>query len=885
MTYPDTAEHRRMAASAAREADWKNWGPYVAERTWGTVREDYSPDGSAWEYFPFDHAVARAYRWNEDGLGGVCNRFQNLCLAVALWNERDPILKERLFGLTGTQGNHGEDVKEVYAYLDGLPSHAYMKMLYRYPQVRFPYGRLVEEDGRRGRGEPEFELADALADAFAEGRYFDVLIEYAKRDEEDLLCRITATNRGPEPAPLHVLPHLWFRKTWGWGYKRQPPALEAAGEAAVKAWDRHLGDRWWYVDTQDQTAPRLLFTENATNHRRLFNRPNEQTYTKDGINDAVVDGDGGRVNPDGRGTKAAAHVQAVVRPGEAFTVRVRLSPHAQDAPFDGFDDTFRTRIAEADAFYAAVQPEGLDDDRRRIERQALAGLLWNKQFYHYGVQLWQDGDPAYPSPPQRRKGRNAGWRHLYCADVLSVPDKWEFPWFASWDLALQTVPLARVDPEWAKRQLILLLREWYMHPSGQLPGGEWSLDDANPPVHAWAAWEVHRIASEVTGEEDPDFLERIFHKLLLNFTWWVNRLDADGNNVFQGGFLGLDNIAVFDRSGAVPGGGHVEQADGTAWMAAYCLAMLRIALHLARTRPAYEDVATKFFEHFIYIAGAITNVGGGGVGLWDEVDGFFYDVLHLPGGRFQQMRARSYTGLIPLLAAETVAPDTLDAVPDFRRRMEWFLDHRPWLLKPIAPIAEEGEGNRRLLAICDRDRLERVLARVFDEDEFLSPYGLRSLSKAHETETCTVGEGVGQHCIQYEPGESQTALFGGNSNWRGPVWMPINFLFIQALRTYHRYYGDAFTVEVPTGSGNRMTLAEAADDLARRLISLFTLDANGRRPGMGEHLADDDPLPRQAVLFHEYFHGDTGEGLGASHQTGWTALVANLIQPCLERDL
>ncbi len=874
MSTPMTVEHRRLIDSEARRADWKQWGPYLSERAWGTVREDYSVGGDAWEYFPHDHARSRVYRWNEDGLAGVSNRFQNLCLAVALWNERDPILKERLFGLSGSEGNHGEDVKEIYYYLDSTPTHSYMKMLYRYPQVAFPYQQLVAANRARGRDVPEYELVDALHESMAEGRYFDIFIEYAKADQEDILCRITAINRGPEAAPLHVLPHLWYRNTWSWGYGRAWPALRAVEPGTVHTEDRHLGSRWWYVEGD---VP-LLFTENETNVSRLFGSPNPTPYVKDGIHEAVVNGRSDRVNPEGVGTKVAAHFHALVDPGMTCTVQVRFSNVAHDRPFGDFSAIMAQRIEEADAFYAAVQRADLKDDERQVQRQALAGLMWSKQFYHYSVELWLDGDPGQPAPPAARKrGRNADWRHLYNLDVLSMPDKWEYPWYAAWDLAFHTLPIALIDPEWAKRQLILLLREWYMHPNGRLPAYEWEFGNVNPPVHAWAAWHIYRL----TGQQDTDFLEKVFHKLLLNFTWWVNRQDADGRNVFQGGFLGLDNIGVFDRSAPLPMAGHLEQADGTAWMAMYCLNVLAIALELARTRPAYEDVATKFFEHFIYIADAFRDLGGHGIGLWDERDGFFYDVLHLPDGSYQPLRVRSFVGLIPLLAVQALEPQQLDRLPHFRRRLAWFLKYRPELAASVAPLSEVGAHGHTQLAIVGRDKLARILARVFDTGEFLSAYGLRSLSRAHAEHpfSCRVGDQT--YTVSYEPGESRSGLFGGNSNWRGPIWFPINYLVVEALRKYHHHYGDDFTVEVPTGSGHSMTLAQAADELSRRLVSLFLRDGSesGRRPVFGDvQLHQANPHWRDQILFYEYFHGDTGAGLGASHQTGWTALVANLLQ-------
>jgi len=882
MTLPDTPEHQRLAASEARNADWKNWGPYLSERAWGTVREDYSPHGNAWEFFPHDHARSRAYRWNEDGLGGFCNRYQNACLAVALWNEQDPILKERLFGLTGNEGNHGEDVKEYYFYLDGTPTHSYMKMLYKYPQVAYPYGQLVGENGRRGRLAPEFELIDALRDTFAENRYFDVFIEYAKADEEDILCRITVVNRGPDPAPIHILPHLWYRNTWSWGEDRPKPTLEDASngnKAAARMEHRHLGQRWWYVFAPGQSPPNLLFTENETNNERLFGAPNTAPYVKDGINDAVVHRKTDRVNPEGQGTKVAAQVRAVVAPGESFTVKVRFAGQQIDKPFADFCQIFDRRIQEADAFYAAVQQGDLTDDERRVQRQAYAGLLWSKQFYHYSVDLWRDGDPIGPPPPeQRRYGRNSDWGHLYNLDVISMPDKWEYPWFAAWDLAFHMIPLASIDPEWAKRQLILLLREWYMHPNGQLPAYEWAFGDVNPPVHAWAAWRVYKIARNVTGEADMEFLEKVFHKLLLNFTWWVNRKDASGNNIFQGGFLGLDNIGVFDRSAPLPTGGHLEQADGTAWMGMYCLNMLAIALELAKAKPAYEDVATKFFEHFVYIAYAI-NRACGGRGLWHEEDGFYYDMLQTPDGRMVPMKVRSFVGLIPLFAAETLEPEILDQLPRFRKRMEWFIRYRPHLLDHFSLSTEPGAEGSLLLSLANQQQIERVLERMLDPVQFLSDYGLRAVSKEHEEAPYVFSVDGKAYSVAYEPAESSTGLFGGNSNWRGPIWFPVNYLMIESLQKYHHYYGDTLKVELPRGSGRYVDLKDVADDLSRRLTEIFLPDTNGRRPYYGGvDYFQQDPHWQGYVLFYEYFHGDNGAGIGASHQTGWTALVAKLIE-------
>ncbi|MBI3360597.1 MAG: glucosidase [Chloroflexi bacterium] len=875
MTRPHTAEHERLAISATRKADWKHWGPYVSERAWGTVREDYSQGGTAWDYFPHDHARSRTYRWNEDGLAGICDRQQLMCFAVALWNGRDPILKERLFGLTGSEGNHGEDVKEYYYYLDSTPTHSYMKMLYKYPQAEFPYARLVEENRRRGREAPEFELIDT--GLFGESRYFDVFVEYAKADQEDILCRITVVNRGPDPAEIHVLPHLWYRNTWSWwkeGFEHSE--MRALDEATIHAPRKRLGQRWLFCDG----SPGLLFTENETNTERLFGVPNNRPYVKDGINDAIVHGQWDRVNPERHGTKAAAHYRATVAPGETFIVRTRLADRPHASPFADFDAIFDRRIREADEFYDTVHAPGLTEDERLVQRQAFAGLMWSKQFYHYSVDHWLNGDPATPPPPpSRRFGRNRDWAHVFNLDVISMPDKWEYPWFAAWDLAFHTLPIAQIDPEFAKRQLILMLREWYMHPNGQIPAYEWQFGDVNPPVHAWAAWRVYKMDKKLNGKPDTLFLERVFHKLLLNFTWWVNRKDTEGNNIFQGGFLGLDNIGVFDRSAPLPTGGYIEQADGTAWMGMYCLNLLAIALELARTDPAYEDVATKFFEHFMYIAHAINSLGGQeGDSLWDDEDGFFYDQLHLPDGKHQRLKVRSMVGLIPLFAVETLEPDLLDKLPRFRRRMEWFIENRPDLVASVASLVEPGEGGRRLLSLVDRIKLAYVLPRMFDGSQFFSDYGLRALSKAHEHEPFVFRVDGHALTVKYEPAESTSGLFGGNSNWRGPIWFPLNYLMVESLQKYHHYYGDSFKVEVPRYSENWVTLNDAAAELSRRLIRPFLRDADGRRPVFGGvELIQRDPHWRDYVLFYEYFHGDNGAGIGASHQTGWTALVAKLI--------
>ena len=875
-----TAEQQRLDEDA--RAHWKRWGPYLSERAWGTVREDYSSHGNAWEYFPHDHARSRVYRWNEDGLAGICDRRQSVCVALALWNGRDPILKERLFGLTGNEGNHGEDVKEYYFYLDSTPTHSYMKFLYKYGQRAYPYADLVETNRRRDKREPEYELADT--GHFDDNRYFDVIVEYAKATPEDILVRITAVNRGPDPAPLHVLPTVWFRNTWAWESGATRPRLwQDAAASRIEIDHPDSGRRALVFDG----APELLFTENETNAHRLFGAPSPTPFVKDGINDYVVGGLSQAVNPAQIGTKAAGHYALEVAPGASAVIRLRLTP---SPPADGtvgrdFDAVFEARLREADEFYGTVVPRELSADARLVMRQALAGMLWSKQFYNYDVSRWLQGDPGQPAPPaERRRGRNAGWPQLANEDVISMPDKWEYPWYAAWDLAFHCVALALVDSAFAKSQLVLMLREWYMHPNGQLPAYEWAFGDVNPPVHAWAAWRVYKIEKRRTGTGDRSFLERVFHKLLLNFTWWVNRKDAEGMNVFQGGFLGLDNIGVFDRSAPLPTGGHLEQSDGTSWMGMYTLNMLAIALELAKDDPVYEDVATKFLEHFLYIANAMNHMGDDGIELWNERDGFYYDVLHLGNGDHFPLRVRSMVGLIPLFAVETLEPALLEKLPGFRRRLEWFLQHRPDLTGNVASVLTPGVGERRLLSIVNVDRLRRVLRVMLDEGEFLSPFGVRALSQRHREEPYTLAVGDQIHRVDYEPGESSTGLFGGNSNWRGPIWFPVNFLLVESLQRFHHYLGSDFTVECPSGSGQAMTLAQVAEEISQRLASVFLRDGNGRRPVYGDiELFQRDPHWRDLIQFHEYFHGDNGRGVGASHQTGWTGLVAKLLQQSGER--
>ena len=874
-----TSEETRLAESRDRRTHWKRWGPYLADRQWGTVREDYNADGAAWNSFPHDHARSRAYRWGEDGLMGISDRRQTLCFALALWNGKDPILKERLFGVTGPEGNHGEDVKELYYQLDSTPTHSYMKLLYKYVQEEYPYERLLAGNRARSRHEPELELTDT--GVLDEG-YWDVTVEYAKASAEDLLVKVTATNRGPGPATLHLLPTLWYRNTWSWGLDARRPRIRASekrpGSAVLSTEHPLYGPRWLLAEGE----PELLFTENESNAERLWAVPNESPFVKDAFHEAVVHGRREAVNPGRVGSKAAAWYVGEAETGGSFELRLRLTNRlpAGDGAGDDFDEVFALRRAEADEFYAALQPAGLSDDERNVQRQAFAGLLLTKQYYGFEVARWLKGDPAGPEPPaSRAKGRNSEWTHLFNSDVISMPDKWEYPWYAAWDLAFHCVPLALVDADFAKEQLLLLTREWYMHPNGQLPAYEWAFGDVNPPVHAWASWRVYKIDARRSGRPDRLFLERVFHKLLLNFTWWVNRKDEDGRNVFQGGFLGLDNIGVFDRSAELPTGGHLEQSDATSWMGMYCLNMLAISLELAKENPAYEGVASKFFEHFVYICRAMSNLGDEGLALWSREDGFFHDVLHLPDGRHFPLKVRSLVGLIPLFAVETLESEVVDRLPGFKRRMQWFLRNRPELAAHVETRTAPDGSVRRFLSLVNGERLRSVLGYMLDEEEFLSPHGVRSLSRVHRDRPYVLRLNGTEHRVDYVPAESTTGLFGGNSNWRGPVWLPVNFLLVESLQKYHYFLGDEFKVELPTGSGRRITLDAVARDLSRRLVSLFLRDADGRRPAFGDDERHrSDPHFRDLLLFHEYFHGDDGRGLGASHQTGWTALVAKLIQ-------
>jgi len=883
MTIYDTREGVRLKMNQEREGHWNRWGPYVAERAWGTVREDYSKDGSAWEYFPHDHARSRAYRWNEDGIAGICDRHQYLCFALVLWNTRDAILKERMFGLNAHEGNHGEDVKEYYFYLDNTPTHSYMKYLYKYPQAAYPYGKLLEENRQRNRLDREYELVDT--DIFNEHRYFDVVVEYAKVDPEDLLIRIDITNRGPESAPVQVLPTLWFRNTWTWGRDNRRPQLstEKAGAGresrlrAIRAKHWQLGEYLLYCEKADE----LLFTENETNTMRLFGAASASPYVKDAFHTYVINGNHDAVNPAAVGTKAAARYQRVVGPGETISLHLRLAAvvdqHVLDDPFADFDANFGRLREEADEFYAEVIPTCLSDDARLIARQAFAGLLWSKQYYHYVVTDWLQGDPAEPAPPaERLEGRNSDWRHFFARDVLSVPDKWEFPWFASWDLGFHCVALAYVDPQFAKEQILLMLREWYTHPNGQVPAYEWDFGDVNPPVLSLAAQAVFEVERDRTGVADYAFLERVFQKMLLNFTWWVNRKDALGKNIFQGGFLGMDNIGAFDRDN-LPPGYLLGQADGTSWMAAFAKNMLAVALILAERDAVYEDLASKFWEHYIYIAFSMNNPDSS-LSLWDDQDGFFYDYLFSEKHKGIPIRARTMVGFVPLFGGSAVRGDIFQHYPDFHRRRQWFIDHRPDLAASVEPSVKPGANGNLLVSFIREDQLRRLLGYMLDENEFFSPFGVRAVSRFHLNHPLILHLSGGEHRLDYEPGESTTGLFGGNSNWRGPVWVPMNHLILLSLRQYHRYYGDSFHIECPTGSGQLKHFGQIAHELATRLSNLFLRDENGNRAIFGGHpLFNKDPHWRDLIPFHEYFHGDTGRGCGASHQTGWTGLIAQIL--------
>ena len=889
------AEKQRLQENRERKAYWSRWGPYVSERQWGTVREDYSEDGSAWDYFSHQQSHSRAYRWGEDGIAGICDNHQRLCFALAFWNEADPILKERMFGLTGSQGNHGEDVKEYYFYLDNTPTHSYMKYLYKYPQGEYPYADLVQENQRRGFADPEYELLDT--GIFEGDRYFDIFIEYAKNTDEDICIKVTAYNRGDEEKPLHILPTLWFRNTWSWFEDAQKPQLKVYSQpdeySVIEANHPSLGTRWLYCHHPMQGTGRLplLFTENETNTKLLYGQENPSPYVKDGINNSVVNGNENAVNPKNIGTKFAPHYQLSIPPGESQSIELRLcNADSLQNPFTEFDSIFHQRKQEADQFYYWLNPHEMSEDQRRVQRQAFAGMLWSKQFYYYVIEDWLQGDPNTYHPPEARKqGRNSQWKHLFNDDIVSMPDKWEYPWYAAWDLAFHLIPLAILDPDYAKLQLSRLTREWYMHPNGQIPAYEWAFSDVNPPVQAWAAWQIYTLERKFWGRKDKEFLERIFQKLLLNFTWWVNREDAAGKNVFEGGFLGLDNIGVFDRSSELPTGGSLEQADATSWMGMYSLGMLHIALELAPDRPPYEDVASKFFEHFLYIAEAMNHIGDG-FALWDDHDGFYYDAINFSDGGRCLLKVRSLVGLIPLLGVNVIEPETINNLPGFKKRLEWFVSNRPDLKKNVACMVTEGMGAKRLLALCyatPRDdgkpnKLQRLLSYMFDEAEFLSPYGIRSVSKYHQNNPFVMHVNGSEYRVDYQPAESTSGMFGGNSNWRGPIWFPINYLLLEALQNFHEYLGDDFKVEFPTGSGTYKNLNEIIVELSERMTKIFLRDESKRPVYGGMDKFQTDPHWRDYILFHEYFHGDNGAGLGASHQTGWTGVVAYMIQLCAE---
>ncbi len=889
--YQLTIEHQRLQDPA-----WRQWGPYVSDRQWGTVREDYSANGDAWNYVTHDMARSYAYRWGEDGIAGFCDDKQQLCLALALWNGQDPILKERFYGLSNGEGNHGEDVKELYYYVDATPTHSYGRMLYKYPQAAYPYEWLLEENRRRSRFETEFELLDT--GLFDDDRYFDVFVEYAKADPRDVLMTVTVHNRGPETADLHLLPTLFFRNTWAWGddsdgVPSQRPALVLQPNGTVLVEGSALKTYVCHADGQ----PNWLFCDNETNKARFLDGQTGPRYPKDGINNHLLHG-ADTVNPDGMGTKAAAHYALTIRAGQSATVRLRLErsePDPGDAPgmnrpFANFDDLTAKRRAEADQFYASVQPAAATDDEKRVQRQAFAGMLWSKQFYYYDVARWLAGDRnGPPPPPERAGGRNHTWGQLINAGVISMPDKWEYPWYAAWDWAFHCVTLAVIDSAFAKEQLMLLTNEWYMHPNGQLPAYEWNFSDVNPPVQAWAAWRIYQMERErktddpetdrvaQTGDADLTFLRGVFHKLMLNFTWWVNRKDEAGNNIFEGGFLGLDNIGVFDRNTLLPNGSHLEQADGTSWMAMYALNMMRIALELAQHDAVYDEMATKFFDHFLYIAGAMTQIGKANIGLWDEKDGFFYDQLRMSDGSVKKMRVRTMVGLIPMFAVEVLDDELLRSRPAFVKRMDWFRSHRPDLYAQVSRYTEKGRNEKRLLSLLRGFRLKSLLSKVMDEREFLSPHGVRAVSQVYREEPYSFTLDNTTFNLTYTPAESDSGMFGGNSNWRGPVWMPVNYLLIESIERFYHYFGDTFTVEYPVGSGRQATLKDVAQELTGRLIGLFTADADGHRPAFGAHPKYQDPYFRDYVLFYEYFDGDNGRGVGASHQTGWTGLVAELI--------
>jgi hypothetical protein len=856
---------------------WRKWGPYLSERQWGTVREDYSPNGDAWNFITHSMSGSYTYRWGEEGIGGISDDKQFICFAPAFWNGKDPVLKENLFGLTNPQGNHGEDVKEYYYYLDNLPTHSYMKFLYKYPQQEFPYHTLWEKNKNRNRNNAEFELIDT--GILDDNKYFDIFIEYAKKSPENILIRIKAFNRGKDPAGLNIIPQAWFRNTWSWQIKSSKPRINK-GENFLKLNHNETGEYFLYFDVK----PKVLFCDNQTNLRKLYGI-NKEGFFKDGINDFIVNGNRESVNKKNEGTKAALNYFQIIPGGKSFEVKLKLTKTKFEIPFKDFDKTMSEKISEADEFYKEIQKEIDNEDEKNIQRQAFAGMLWSKQFYYYNNSQWINGDPSGPTPPaSRRNVRNSEWVNLDNADIISMPDKWEFPWYATWDTSFHCIPFALIDPEFAKEQLLLFTKECYMHPNGQLPAYEWDFSDVNPPVHAWAVWRVYKIDEKYNGKGDIDFLERVFHKLLLNFTWWVNKKDKEGRNIFQGGFLGMDNIGVFDRSTKLPDGGHIDQADGTSWVAMYCLNLMRIAIELSQKKPLYQDLASKFFEHFLYIAKEMINMGGKGIGLWDNDDEFYYDVLHTESGKSLQLKLRSMVGLIPLFAVEVLDPEIMKHVPEFEKRLNWFLENKPELANLVSRWCEVGVGERNLLSLLRGHRMKTLLQRMLDETEFLSDYGIRSLSKVYEKSPYIIHANDSEFKMKYIPAESDTGLFGGNSNWRGPIWFPVNFLIIESLQRFHHYYGDEFKIKYPSGSNNFITLNEAAGLLTKRLKSIFLCNEEGKRPVFGNvKKFQEDPHFKDYIHFYEYFHGETGCGLGASHQTGWTGLIAKLLQPRIEK--
>ncbi len=881
-----TAENKRLEEARNQKILWKKWGPYLSERQWGTVREDYSDNGNAWDYFSHDQARSRAYRWGEDGLGGICDDHQVLCFSLALWNEKDPIIKERIFGLTNSEGNHGEDVKEYYFYLDSTPTHSYMKFLYKYPQKAYPYSDLVETNQRRSRHEMEYELLDT--GVFEDDRYFDVFVEYAKAEPEDMLIKITIFNRGPDAAPVHVLPTLWFRNTWSWTSGGSKPILWSLADAKHKTIRGHHTDPLFQESLQDyilacEGEPTLLFVENETNSERLFGSPNISPFVKDGINDYLTHRKLTAVNPELKGTKASAHHRFTIDAGESVVVRLRLSglsTHPKENPFGkDFEEVFAARQSEADEFYRSVTPPSVKEDEANVMRQALAGMLWTKQYYYFDADTWLEEHHAHPLHGHTRQLRNREWFHMVNDHIISMPDKWEYPWYAAWDLAFHTIALSVVDPDFAKKQLELMLREIYLHPSGQIPAYEWNFSDVNPPVHAWATLFLHQTELGLRGEADIDFLKRSFSKLMLNFTWWVNRKDRFGKNVFEGGFLGLDNIGVFDRSAPLPTGGYLEQADGTAWMALFCQNMLELSIELASHDPSYEDLCSKFVEHFLWIASGMNRVGHDG--MWDEEDGFYYDILRLPDGSAQRLKVRSMVGLLPLCATSVIEAWQREKLPHVMNNFIQRLKRMPELLDSVHATGpgHMGVENRGIMALVNQERLRRILTRMLDENEFLSPFGIRALSRYHLEHPYVFHVHGEEYRVQYLPAESDSGMFGGNSNWRGPIWMPVNTLIIRALLSYYLYYGDSFKIECPTGSGKMMDLFEVSREIASRLTRIFLKDEKGKRPVYGgTEKFQNDPQWRDNILFYEYFHGDNGAGLGASHQTGWTGLVAKMIE-------